>query len=143
MSVALSSPVTEAAIDALEAIVPGRVGGGVKPASPEPPPRSFFPYCIVRTSIVRSEGSPPESKETGLHRVEVTSVGLDHAGAEWLVDQARTVLLDLTLPIDGHAVVWSEDAGGQGARPDFDVTPHRIFAVVVVNLFVSPASTGS
>lgn len=148
MTVSIATPVTEGVISALEAIAnPSggyiRVGDAAAPPSPKPPPSSFYPYCVVRSTIITSDGSATDPKEDGLHRVEVTSIGKDRAGAQWLSDRAREILLDPELAIDDHAVVWSTDAGGQGTRPDRDVTPPVFFAVAVVNLFVTPLNTGS
>lgn len=148
MTVAVSSPVTDGVIAALETI-PNPAGGyiqvgdAIKPESPKQPPRSFYPYVVIRTRLIRSEGSLTDPKEVALHRVEATSIGLDRKAVEWLDDQVRTLLLDPTLAIDGHAVVWSQDAAGQSPRWDEDVTPHVFFAVAVVNLLVSPATSGS
>lgn len=146
--IAVASPITEGVVAALETIgnpAGGyiQVGDAVKPPAPTPPPATFFPYCVVRSTIVRTEGSCTDPKEDGLHRVEVTSIGKDRAGAQWLSDRAREVLLDPTLDIESHAVVWSEDAGGQASRLDRDVTPPVFFAVAVVNLFVTPLASGS
>lgn len=145
MSIAVSTPVTEGVIGALEAIdnpAGGyiQVGDAIKPTSPAKPPRSFYPYVVVRTRLIRSEGSLTDPKESALYRVEATSIGLDRGGVEWLDDQVRGTLLDPNLAIDDHAVVWSEDAGGQAPRPDYDVTPLVFFSVAVVNLMVSPTS---
>jgi hypothetical protein len=143
--IAVSSPVDDAVVAALKTLIdPGRVGDGTAPLLPKPTPSSAYPYIIARSSIVRSEGSLPAPKESALHRVELTVVGLDRAGVSWLADEARTLLIDVTtLDIDGGAVVWTEDAGGQPLRVDFDVTPNVFFAVVVVNVFVTTTPTGS
>lgn len=148
MTIAVSSPVTDGVITALRTL-PNPSGGTIRvgdadaPERPIPTPKTFYPYCTVRTLLIRSEGSLTDPKECALHRVEVTSVGLDRAGTEWLDDQVRNVLLNPGLEIDGHAVVWSTDVGGQSPRPDRDVTPHVFFAVAFVNLMVSPAASGS
>lgn len=138
--IAEASPVATAVLDALEAT--GRpVGDGVKPATAEPPPADAFPYLVARTTIVYTAGSIEAPKESALHRVELTAVGLTTDGVRALLDDARHLVLDPALPIDGHSVVWREDAGGQPPRPDQpdDIKPPRFFAVAVVNLFVSPA----
>jgi hypothetical protein len=128
--IATSSPVTSAVLAAL-----GDIGPPIGDA--QAPPGGGQLYGIVRTSIVRSEGTLVDPHESGLHRVEFTAVGLDRAGVEWLLDEARDVLLG-GLTLEDHAVAWSEPAGGQPPRPDYDVDPAPIFGVVVVNLFVSP-----
>jgi hypothetical protein len=145
VSVAISTPVTEGVIAALEAIEnPAggyiNVGDAIKPPGPAKPPRSFYPYVVVRTRLIRSEGTLTDPKESALHRIESTSIGLDRVGVEWLDDQVRAALLDPNLAIDDHAVVWSEDAGGQSPRYDDDATPPVFFAVAIVNLMVSPTN---
>jgi hypothetical protein len=143
------SPVTDAVLAALRTIG-SPFGDAQRPAGPTPAPKSFFPYGIVRTSLVRSEGSFTDPSETGLYRVEVTCVGLDREGVEWFADRSREVLLDVSMA--GIDVVWSEDAGGQSARLDPDpvlvpgeATSARrlMFAVVVVNLMVTTVPSGS
>lgn len=147
--VAQSFPVTEAVIDVLRTIEnPGggdvQVGDAVKPVSPTPPPRSFFPYAVVYSGVTRIQGSLVEPKEDGLHRIQVTSIGLDRGGAEWLRDQVRALLLDVTtLDIDGYTVVWTELVTSLPIARDDDVTPAQFYAVDVINLFTTPAAPGS
>lgn len=140
--VATSTPVTDALLVALRAI--GRpVGDGVKPSSPNPPPVSFYPYAVLYSGTVSMQGTLVDPNEDGVHRAQVTSIGRDRAGAEWMRDQVRTVLLDRTLDIDGHAVVWSELVTSQPTRRDDDVSPPVFYCVDIVDLLVTPTATGS
>lgn len=140
MSIATSSPVTEGVLAALATVIPStRVGDGVKPPSPNPPPASFYPYLVVYTGLDLLDGNLLEPKEDGLHRVQVTSIGKDRIGAEWLRDQVREVLLDRdAVTITGHAVTWTELVTSQPIGRDDDVVPPLFFAVDIFHLFVTP-----
>lgn len=140
--VATSSAVTDAYLTALRTL--GRpVGDAVKPPSPNPAPKSFYPYGVLYVGTVRLEGTYVDPYEDGLHRLQVTSVGLDRAGAESLRDQVRPILLDGTIDINGHAAVWAELVSSLPIVRDDDVTPALFYAVDVVNVLVTPASSGS
>jgi hypothetical protein len=144
--VAVASPITDAVIDAVHAISnPAggviQVGDAIRPAAPERPPRGFYPYAVVYAGIVRTEGTLVDPHEDGVHRVQVTCVGLDRAGAEWLRDEVRQILLDKTaLDVDGHVVVWTESAGEPSVFRDEDVKPALFVAPIVVNIKVTPTS---
>lgn len=138
--VAVSSPVTEAYLAALELIVPNRVGDGVKPPSPSNPPASFFPYCVLYVGTTLMQGTLVNPKEDGLHRVQVTSVGRTRESAEWLRDQVRPVLLDMTLEGVGVSCVWTELVNSQPIQRDDDVTPALFYVVDVANSLWTPQS---
>lgn len=137
-AIAVSSPVTDAVLVALKTL--GRpVGDHQRPAGPTQPPASFFPYYVVYVGTSRMQGTLVAPKEDGLHRVQVTTVGRVRGGVEVARDEARSLLLDpASLDIDGHAVVWTELAGGQPIARDDDVSPPLLYAVDVVNVFVTP-----
>lgn len=138
--IAVSSPVTAAVLTALATVIPSsRIGDGVRPAAPTPAPASFFPYAVVHSGTDRLDGNLLEAQEDGLHRIQITSVGKDRIGAEWLRDRVRLLLLDrASLTITGHAVVWTELVTSQPILRDDDVSPPLFYAVDIVHLFVSP-----
>lgn len=139
MSVAVSSAVTEAYLTALREL--GRpIGDAVVPDGWEAgrAPSNFYPYGVLYVGTTLMQGSLVNPKEDGLYRLQVTSVGKDRAGAEWLRDRVRPILLDVTIEIDGFAVAWTELATSQPIFRDDDVTPPLFYAVDVVNLFVTP-----
>lgn len=142
--VAVSSPVTEAYLTALREI--GRpIGDGEIPDGWQAgkPPVIFYPYGVLYVGTTLMQGSLVDPKEDGLHRLQVTSVGKDRAGTEWLRDRVRPILLDTTVQIDGYAVVWTELVTSQPILRDDDVTPPLFYAVDVVNALVTPAQPGS
>ena len=137
--IAVSSPVTEAVIAALETIIPNRVGDGVRPPGPTPAPNSFYPYAVVYSGTDRTDGNLLEAQEDGLHRIQVTSVSKDRVGVEWLRDRVRALLLDRdALTMTDHAVVWTELVTSQPTGRDDDVTPPLFYAVDIVHLYVTP-----
>lgn len=140
--VAVSTPVTDAYLAALREL--GRpIGDAVRPAAPNPPPSSFYPYGVLYTGVVRLEGTLVDPHEDGLHRIQVTSIGRDRVGAEWLRDLVRPVLLDTSVDIDGHAVVWTELVSSVPITRDDDVSPPLFYAVDVVNALITPTASGS
>lgn len=137
LRVAPSKPITDAYLVALKTL--GReVGDAAKPPSPANPPSSFYPYFVLYTGISRLQGSAEQSKEDGLHRLQVTTVGKTRAGVDDYRHQARTILLDIDTSIDGHAVVWTELIAAQPVARDDDVKPPLFFAVDVVNALITP-----
>lgn len=139
--VAVSSPVTEAYLTALAGIIPAnRVGDGVKPPSPEPPPASFFPYLVLYVGTTLMQGTLIDPKEDGLHRVQVSSVGRSRESCEWLRDQVRPVLLDMTLTGDGVVCVSTELVTSQPIQRDDDIAPAVFLAVDVINCLWTPSS---
>lgn len=146
--VAESLAVTDAYLAALRAIAhPAggtvQIGDVVKPESPAKPPRSFYPYAVLHVGTSRLDGSLLDPKEDGLHRVQVTCVGLDRRGAEWLRDRAREVLCDPSVSIDDHAVNWTEMLPNPPTFREDDVSPPVFTAVCVANVYVTPTSSGS
>lgn len=141
--VAETVPVTEAVLEAVGEI-PNPAGGLVqvgdaaRPPSPAKPPVAFFPYAVVYTAPVLVDGSLGEPKVDGLHRVQVTCVGRDRRGAEWLADEVRGVLVHLY--VDGHKVVSTDVLPSPPIFRDDDVSPPLFVAAVVVNVYVAPIS---
>lgn len=141
MTVAISSPVTDAAL-ALLGSLQWQVGDAARPPGPKPGPRSFYPYGVLYTGATRMDGTLLDPKEDALHRVQVTAVGLDRAGAEDYRDNARQLLLDpANWDIDGFAVVWTELVTSQPVTRDNDVDPPLFYAIDVINVFVTPVSS--
>lgn len=144
--VAESSPVVDAVIAAVATISnPAggtiQVGDGMKPPSPTPPPAAFYPYAIVYGGVTRTAGTLVDPHEDGLHRIQVTCIGKDRLGVEWLRDRVRDVLLNPNdLDIDGYAATWAESAGDPATFRDDDITPPVFVAVTVANLHVTPVS---
>lgn len=144
--VAESSPVVDAVLAAVASIAnPAggtiQVGDGVKPPSPATPPAAFYPYAVVYGGLVRTAGTLVDPHEDGLHRIQVTCVGKDRAGAEWLRDRVREVLLQPNeLAIDGYAATWAESAGDPATFRDDDVTPPVFVAATVANIHATPAA---
>lgn len=135
--VAVSTPITEAYLSALEAT--GRpIGDAAKP----PGQANLYPYGVLYVGTVLIQGSLVEPNEDGLHRVQVTSVGITRASVEYLRDQIRAVLLDVSVDIDGYAVVWTELVNSQPVVREEEVKPVVFSGVDVVNVFVTP-TTGS
>lgn len=131
--VALSSPVTAAYLAALEAT--GRpIGDAKKP----PGQTNLYPYGILYTGVVRAEGTLVEPNETGLHRLQLTVVGLTREGVDDLRDLARPILLDRDIVIDGYAVVWAELLPSPAIDRDDDVKPPVFSAAEIVNVLVTP-----
>ena len=131
--VAVTSPITAAYLDALADI--GRpVGDAQKPTGQA----NLYPYAILYVSVTRLQGTLVDPHEDGLHRLQVTSVGLTRASVEHLRDQVRPVLLDKETVIDGHAVAWTELVTSQPVARDDDVTPAVFYAVDIVNVLVTP-----
>lgn len=141
--VAEVTPVTAALLVALKTI--GRpIGDARKPSSPNKPPASFYPYAILYVGTSLLDGNFVHPHEDGVHRAQVTSVGLTRDSVDWMRDRAREVLLGTDLEIDGHAVVWAElSDGSQPVSRDDDVTPSVFYAPDVFRLYVTPASSGS
>lgn len=132
MSVAVESPVAAAYVTALEAI--GRpVGLGKKPSGP-----NLYPYAIVYPGVTDTDGTLLAPSEDGLHRIQVTCVGLTAESALALRDAARNVLRDRSVPIEGHKVVRVEHAGSPPLSRDDDVTPNVFTAVEVANAYITP-----
>lgn len=148
--VAETAPVTTAVVAALGSI-PNPAGGDVHVGDAKAPdgagpkaPLDFYPYAIVYAGVVDTAGTLIAPHEDALHRVQVTCVGRDRLGAEWLRDRCREILLDKTaLAIDGAAVVWTESAGEPLVTRDDDIAPSVFSAVIVVNLKVTPTGAGS
>lgn len=146
-AVVLTSPFASAVLDALRTIPnPAggtvKVGDGVKPEGPSKPPRTFYPYGVADFSTVAIEGSLVEPKEDGVQRVHFTAVGLDRAGAEWLRDEAKTLLLDpSSLAIDGYSVVWTAHVTSPQSFRDDETDPQLFNAVTQIDIKVTPDST--
>ena len=137
--VAKSKPVTDAYLVALEAGTERPIGDAIKPkGQPE-----LYPYGILYAGTERVEGSAVDPFEDGLHRLQLTSVGMTRASVESLRDKARTVLLDRSVPIDGHRVTWAELVVSQPVTRDDDVKPPVFHGVDIVNVFVTPVTGGS
>ena len=133
--VATSSAVTAAYLAALEDT--GRpIGDGKKPPGQE----HLYPYAILYTGTTRMQGTLVDPHEDGLHRLQVTSVGMTRESAEHLRDLVRPILLDVTVAIDGYGVVWTELVTSQPVTRDDDVTPAVFYAVDVVNALITPSS---
>lgn len=133
MTVAQVSPVTTAYLDALRAV--GRpIGDGRKPDGQA----HLYPYGVLYVGTTDLRGDLLNPKEDGFHRLQVTTVGLTRESVEALRDDLRSVLHDRTVDIDGHAVVWTEHAGGQEVNRDDDVTPAVFYGVDVANVYVTP-----
>lgn len=147
--VAQSSPVTDAVLDLLRTIEnPAggniQVGDAVRPPGPTPAPATFFPYAVVHTGLTLLDGTYVEPKEDGLYRIQVNSIGLDRAGAEWLRDQGRALLCDPSnYDIAGYVVVSTEFVTGLPTTRDDDVTPPLHTAIDVINVLATPAAGGS
>lgn len=137
--VAVSSPVTEAYLSALEEVAPNRVGDGVRGHAGKPP-ASYFPYVVLYVGTTLMQGTFVNPNEDGLHRVQVTSVGRTRESCEAMRDLVRPVLLDDSLYIDGYYVVYAEMVNSQPISRDDDVDPPVFFAVDVANVLVTPAS---
>lgn len=133
--VAVSSPITDAVLAALED-TDRPVGDGRKPTGQA----NLYPYCVLYAGTTRMQGTLVDPNEDGLHRIQVTSVGLTRESAEYLRDLVRPILLGRELAIDGHAVVWSELVTSQPVARDDDVTPAVFYAIDVVNLLVTPVA---
>lgn len=132
MSVAVESSIAAAYVSALEAI--GRpVGLGKKPSGP-----NLYPYAVVYSGITDTDGSLLAPDEDGLHRIQVTCVGLTAESALALRDAARAVLCDRSVVIPGRKVVRTEHAGSPPIYRDEDVTPNVFSAVEVRNIYVTP-----
>lgn len=139
--VAVSSPVTEAYLEALtDAGL--RIGDGIIPDGWERTkvPASMYPYGVLYVGTTLMQGTLVNPKEDGLHRVQVTSVGRTRESTEWLRDRVRPVLLNMTLEGDGVACVWTELVNSQPVIRDDDVTPAVFFAVDVANALWTPQS---
>lgn len=133
--VAVSSPVTQAYLEALEAT--GRpVGDARKPSGP-----NLYPYAVLFVGTARMQGSLTDPHEDGLHRLQVSSVGLTRESVDALRDQVRPILLGRTVDIDGHKVVWTELVTSLPVTRDDDVTPAVFTAVDIVNVLVTPAGS--
>lgn len=143
MSIAVSAPVTEAALDALRTL--GRpIGDGARPPGPNPAPVTFYPFAVLYVGTTDMRGSLVHPREDGLHRLHVACVGRTRESAEAMRDEARALLLDVTsLAIEGYAVVYTEHAGSPETFRDDDVTPPLFNAIAVVNVFVTPDLSGS
>lgn len=143
--VAPTSPVTDGVLAALRTIGP-LIGDAEKPAHHDNEPASMFPYAIVYVGTPRLDGSLVDPKEDGLHRVQVTCVGRLRDSAEVLRDACRAILCDTTaVDLEDHAVVWTELAGDPPTfREDaLGSKPALYTAITVVNLFVTPLTSGS
>ena len=133
--VAITSPITAAYLDALEVI--GRPVGDAQKPTGQP---HLYPYAILYVGVTRMQGTLVDPHEDGLHRLQVTSVGLTRASVEDLRDQVRPVLLDVSTVIDGHAVVFTELVTSQPVTRDDSVTPAVFYGVDVVNALITPTS---
>lgn len=136
--VAPVSPVTDAYLAALEA-TNRPIGDARKPAGQE----HLYPYSILYVGTPDLRGDLVNPKEDGLHRLQVTTVGLTRQSVEAQRDAARRVLHDRSVEIDGHAVVWTEHAGSPEVTRDDDVKPPVFTAVEIANVFVTPIAGGS
>jgi hypothetical protein len=142
--VAISSPVTEAALALLRSTTGAPIGDAIRPEAPAKPPASFYPYGVLYVGTTDLRGTLVAPKEDGLHRLQVSCVGRTRAGAESLRDQARETLLDVTAwDIDGYAVASTEHAGSPQIFRDDDVSPALFNAITVVNVLVTPDGSGS
>lgn len=139
--VAVSSPVTAAYLAAF-ADAGLRIGDAEVPDgwTHEKPPASMYPYGVLYVGTTLMQGTLVNPHEDGLHRVQVTSVGRTRESAEWLRDQVRPILLDMTLEADAVACVSTELVSSQPVSRDTDVTPSVFFAVDVVNALWTPTS---
>ena len=140
--VAVSAPVTAGYLAALKDLG-FQVGDGERPPGPAKPPASFYPYAVLYTGTARMEGTLVQPHEDGVHRLQVSCVGLDRKGAEYLRDLARAVLLNTDIEIEGHAIVWTELVVSRPIFRDDDVTPHLFNAVDIVHAYITPAPSGS
>lgn len=133
-AVAQVSPVTTAYLAALRAL--GRPVGDARKPDGQP---NLYPYGVLYVGTADLRGTLVDPKEDGLHRIQVTTVGTTREGVEDLRDQFRSVLHDVNVDIDGHAVVWTEHVAGQEVARDDDITERTIFyAVDAVNVYVTP-----
>lgn len=133
-----TSPVTQGYLEALA--VTGRpIGDAKKPAGQE----NLYPYGVLYTSLSRSGGDLVEPHEDGLHRLQVTVVGLTRASVDGLCDLVLPVLVDKSTSIDDHLVVWTEVIPTPPTQRDEDVKPAAFSRAVVVNAYITPASSGS
>lgn len=133
--VAESKPVTDAYLVALEA-TDRPIGDAKKPKGQA----ELYPYGILYAGTARLDGSALEPFEDGLHRLQLTSVGLTRESVEWLRDRGRTILLDRSITIDGHRVTWAELVTSLPVERDDDVDPSVFRGVDVVNVFVTPVT---
>lgn len=136
--VAESKPVTDAYLAVLASRTSRPIGDAAKPKGQE----NLYPYAILYAGTERIEGSAVNPFEDGLHRLQLTSVGLTRESVEALRDSGRRVLLDRSVPIDGHRVTWAELVTAQQVTRDDDAKPPVFYGVDVVNVLVTPA-TGS
>lgn len=141
--VAVSSPVTAAYLQALKDIGDFPIGLAAAPPKPTPTPATFFPYAVLYVGTTLMQGTYVDPHEDGLYRLQVTSFGKTPQSAEHLRDLVRPVLLDVSIDIDGFAVVWTELTNSQPIFRDDDVKPAIFSAVDVVNALITPANSGS
>lgn len=133
--VAQVSPVTAAYLAALRTT--GRPVGDARKPDGQP---NLYPYGVLYVGTVDLRGTLVDPKEDGLHRVQVTTVGMTRASAEALRDDFRRILHDVTVDIDGYSIVWTEHAAGQDVTRDDDVTPSVFYAVDAVNVYATPTA---
>lgn len=134
--VALSSPVTDAYLVALEAGTGRPIGDAQKP----PGQPNLYPYGVVYAGTVRLRGDAVHHIEDGHHRLQLTSVGMTRKSVEHLRDLARPILLDRDTVIDGYAVVWAELVVSRQVERDDDVKPAVFYGVDIVDVYVTPTS---
>lgn len=131
--VAQVSPVTDGYLAALRTT--GRPVGDARKPDGQP---NLYPYGVLYVGTVDLRGTLVDPKEDGLHRVQVTTVGLTRQSVEALRDAFRAVLHDVNVDIDGYSVVWTEHAGGQDVNRDDDTPQTLFYAVDAVNVYVTP-----
>lgn len=109
------------------------VGDAVRPPGGEPPYMFVTPFGGTRAGPV----DDPDADASLTW--QITCVGRDRTGAEWLADQAAEVMQTFPFAISGRAVVRRESLSDQPTQVDRDVTPPLFYSTPIWRLTTTPA----
>jgi hypothetical protein len=126
-----TNPHTLAVIDALKTI--GKPVGDARKPDGEPPYAVVYPFGGTRSGPV---GDPDADASLTW---QITCVGRDREGAEWMADRVAEVMDGGVVNIPGRKVMRAQTVSDQPIRRDDDVQPPLFYATPIWRLDTTPA----
>lgn len=122
------------------AAVKALIGSTVRLYEGEVPNNPTLPYAVLwmgtGTATRSTLAAVSDRRDV---EFQITSVGLDAAGARSVSERVRTAVLDKRPAVPGRVSKPIRQVADQPLRVDRDVTPHREYLVEVYAFFTVPA----